>query len=192
MISKDKLENYFAVLSIMEVNLAEYSKILQDLIVIQGEIHALNVADIYPDEQELAQISKDYSEGDALSRLLKKAKTVMRRPSNASNPPLASRRPSIAGASNPFSSTTRSNSTTNRLSTAFGITRNASFNRQPSFNSRPSVNRGSVSFVSGPPSTSSRGSILRNTQGENSISSANTDEVALGGKRPSILKSVKF
>lgn len=207
MISKDKLENYFAVISIMETNLAEYSKILQELIIIQGEIQAMNVIESYPSENELAQLTREYSNGneeDTFSRLMKKAaKTVMRRPSvgPSAGGGLPSQ-PSSSGIINPFASR---NSAAGRLS--ISMARTPSFNRQASFSSRPPMAKGSssVSFSSSnanrassilAPNGGRRPSILRNTQGENSVGSANTADstlsAAVGGQRPSIIKSVKF
>ncbi|KAJ3359522.1 hypothetical protein HDU91_004900 [Kappamyces sp. JEL0680] len=94
LISKDKLENYFAVLSIMEVNLREYSTILEDLRAIQGEIQGLNtqiLADESPaedsDEEEYVPPS-----GDALSRILRR-KSIREVRLKPTSPAIAELRP---------------------------------------------------------------------------------------------------
>ncbi len=83
MISKDKLESYFAILSVMETNLAEYSKLVEDIVHIHGDVSALNNAMAQAKQQKMEEegvvivdrkeeaASKAPELGDALSRLLK-------------------------------------------------------------------------------------------------------------------------
>jgi hypothetical protein len=81
MISKEKLESYFAVLSIMEANLAEYSKIAEDLKAIHGDVTALNNTIVLEKQQKMESLSKPPEMGDALSRLLNaKRKSIMMMP----------------------------------------------------------------------------------------------------------------
>lgn len=93
MISKDKLEGYFAVISIMEANLAEYSKLVEDLINIHGDVATLNNAIALEKQQKLEEagmVEEEKAEhahapelGDALSRLLQagRRKSLARMPS---------------------------------------------------------------------------------------------------------------
>lgn len=98
MISKDKLEDYFAILCVIETNLAEYSKIVEDIVHIHGDVASLNNAIAQEKQLKLEQegvVLVDRKEeaaarreskvpelGDALSRLLNsKRKSISKVPS---------------------------------------------------------------------------------------------------------------
>lgn len=81
MVSKDKLDNYFAVLAIIERNLGEYSQLLDSLRNIQAEVQSINSAMLDSKKGEEKEIASDeeaeeeeYVEpvGDALSRLMRR------------------------------------------------------------------------------------------------------------------------
>ncbi|KAJ3099789.1 Cation channel sperm-associated protein 4 [Phlyctochytrium planicorne] len=74
-VSKAKVENYFLILSIIEENLREYSKLKEQISEIQFELKLINTSIVIEDEDENEEIHED-DEGDALSRWLARNKNV--------------------------------------------------------------------------------------------------------------------